>query len=51
VLLSPEGTVRTMELLDELYGRTRFSGQRKLARAIELFQRHVNLQALLSALR
>ena len=51
VLLSPEGTVRTMELLDELYGRTRFSGQRKLTRAIELFQRHVNLQALLSALR
>jgi BioD-like phosphotransacetylase family protein len=51
VLLSPEGTVRTMELLDDLYGRTRFSGQRKLTRAIELFQRHVNLQALSSALR
>ena len=51
VLLSPEGTVRTMELLDELYGRTRFSGQRKLTRAVELFRRHVNLQELADALR
>jgi BioD-like phosphotransacetylase family protein len=38
VLLSPEGTVRTVELVDELYGRTRFSGQRKIARAVELFR-------------
>ena len=51
VLLSPEGTVRTIELLDELYGRTRFSGRRKLERAIELFRQHLNLQELTEALR
>jgi len=50
VLLSPEGTVRTMELLDGLYGRTRFSGRRKLGRAIELFRKHANLDELTRAL-
>ena len=42
VLLSPEDTVRTVELVDELYGRTRFSGQRKIARAIQLFHSQFN---------
>ena len=51
VLLSPEGTVRTMELLDELYGRTRFSGQRKLTRAIELFRQQLTIEALPEAFR
>jgi BioD-like phosphotransacetylase family protein len=51
VLLSPEGTVRTVELLDELYGRTRFAGRRKLDRAVELFRQHLNLQELTEALR
>ena len=50
VLLSPEGTVRTMELLDDVYGRTRFSGQRKLARAIELVRQHGDLAQLTKAL-
>ena len=50
VLLAPDGTVRTIEVLDELYGRTRFSGRRKLARAIELFGEHLNIQQLTDAL-
>ncbi|OGO49688.1 MAG: hypothetical protein A2148_00515 [Chloroflexi bacterium RBG_16_68_14] len=50
VLLSPEETVRTVELLDELYGRSRFSGRRKLARAVELFRRHLNLPEITKAL-
>ena len=51
VLLAPEGTVRTMEALDELYGRTRFTGRRKLARAVELVREHVDLGRLNEALR
>jgi BioD-like phosphotransacetylase family protein len=39
VLLAPDNTVRTIQLVDELYGGTRFAGQRKLNRAIELFER------------
>ncbi len=50
VLLSPEGTVRTVELLDDLYGRTRFTGQRKLDRAVELFRERLDLQQLVEAL-
>jgi BioD-like phosphotransacetylase family protein len=46
VLLAPEGTVRTIELVDELYERTRFSGQRKIARAADLFRQHVDLTSL-----
>lgn len=48
VLLSPEDTVRTVELVDELYGRTRFSGRRKVARASELVQQHVDITKLAS---
>ena len=48
VLLSPEDTVRTVELVDELYGRTRFSGRRKVARASELVQQHVDIEKLAS---
>ena len=50
VLLSPEGTVRTIEVVDELYGRTRFSGTRKLDRAIGLAQKHVDAGRLLETL-
>ena len=50
VLLSPEDTVRTVELVDELYGRTRFSGQRKIARAIELFRSQFNRSEFEAAL-
>ena len=50
VLLSPEGTVRTAELLDDLYTRTRCSGQRKLQRAHELFRAHGDLDAFASAI-
>jgi BioD-like phosphotransacetylase family protein len=46
VLLAPEGTVRTVEQVDELYDRTRFSGRRKLDRAIELFRQHADLSLL-----
>ncbi len=51
VLLSPEGTVRTVELLDDLYGRTRFTGRRKLDRAVELFSERLDLRQLVEALR
>ena len=50
VLLAPDGTVRTIEVLDELYGRTRLSGRRKLARAVELFGEDLNVQQLTDAL-
>ena len=50
VLHAPEGTVRAVELLDELFGRTRFSGQRKIARAIELIGEHTDSEALAKAL-
>lgn len=50
VLLSPDGTVRTAELLDDLYTRTRFAGRRKLERASELFRRHIDAAALAAAL-
>jgi BioD-like phosphotransacetylase family protein len=48
VLLSPDGTVRTAELLTELYDHTRFRGTRKLERAIELFRANVSPGALKS---
>ncbi|MCH8901886.1 MAG: hypothetical protein IIC88_06270 [Chloroflexi bacterium] len=51
VLLSPEGTVRTVELLDDLYGHTRFTGRRKLDRAVELFRERLDLPQLVEALR
>lgn len=50
VLLAPEGTVRTVELLDELFGSTRFAGQRKLARAIELLRARIDNDKLATAL-
>lgn len=50
VLLSPEDTVRTMELVDELFPRTRFAGQRKRGRAAELVERHVDLTEITQAL-
>jgi hypothetical protein len=43
VLLSPEDTVRTVELVDELYSHTHFAGRRKIARAVELFRSHFNV--------
>ena len=51
VLLSPESTVRTVELLDDLYSRTRFTGRRKLDRAVELYHERLDLQQLVEALR
>ncbi len=39
VLLAPDNTVRTIQVVDELYAETRFAGRRKLDRAIELFER------------
>ena len=50
VLSSPETTVRAVEILDDLLGRTRFSGTRKLDRAIELVHAHVDLAAVAAAL-
>jgi BioD-like phosphotransacetylase family protein len=50
VLLAPEGTVRTIEAVDELYGRTRFAGKRKLERAVELAREHLYAGRLLEAL-
>jgi BioD-like phosphotransacetylase family protein len=50
VLLAPDGTVRTAELLDELYTRTRCSGRRKLQRAHELVRAHADLAAITSAI-
>lgn len=50
VLLAPEGTMRTAELLDELYTRTRCAGQRKLQRAHELFRAHADIEAIVSAI-
>jgi len=47
--LSPEGTVRTIELVDDLYGRTRFAGRRKVARAADLARQHVDLDAVANA--
>ncbi len=38
VLLAPDSTVRTIQVVDELYGETRFAGRRKLERAVELFE-------------
>jgi hypothetical protein len=46
VLLSPENTVRTVELIDDLYGRTRLSGQRKLERAVALARQHLQLDTI-----
>ena len=39
VLLAPDSTTRTIQVVDELYSKTRFAGRRKLERAIELFER------------
>ena len=50
VLLAPEGTVRTVEVLDELFGSTRFAGQRKLTRAIELLRARIDNDKLAAAL-
>ncbi len=50
VLLAPESTVRTVEVVDDLYGETRFGGQRKLDRAIELANEHIDLSKLTAAL-
>lgn len=50
VLLAPDNTVRTIEVVDGLYGETRFAGQRKLNRAIELANEHLDLSKITSAL-
>lgn len=50
VLLAPDNTVRTIEVVDGLYGETRFAGQRKLDRAIELANEHLDLSEITSAL-
>lgn len=50
VLLSPETTVRTISLVDELYGHTRFGGERKIARAAELLRAQLDRSALEAAL-
>lgn len=50
VLLAPESTVRTVEAIDELYGKTRFGGRRKLERAIELANEHLDLQKITTAI-
>jgi len=50
VLLAPDGTVRTVELLDELFGSTRFSGRRKLTRAIELLRGRIDNDKLAAAI-
>lgn len=50
VLLAPDGTVRTVELLDGLFGSTRFSGQRKLTRAIELLRDRIDNDKLAAIL-
>ncbi len=50
VLLAPDGTVRTVEVLDGLFGSTRFAGQRKLARAIEILTGRVDSDKLATAL-
>ncbi len=50
VLLAPDNTVRTIEVVDGLYGETRFGGQRKLDRAIELANQHLDLSKITAAL-
>lgn len=50
VLLAPESTVKTMDVVDGLYGETRFAGRRKLDRVIELVAQHVDLEKLSEAL-
>jgi BioD-like phosphotransacetylase family protein len=50
VLLSPESSVRTVEVLDGLYGHTRFSGLRKANRAGELFGRHLDGEKIVESL-
>ena len=50
VLLAPDNTVRTIEVVDDLYGETRFGGQRKLDRAIELANEHLDLSKITAAL-
>jgi hypothetical protein len=50
VLLSPEDTVRTIALVDDLYNRTRFAGERKVARAADLMRANLDRPAIESAL-
>lgn len=51
VLQVPATTPNAVEALDELYTSTRFTGRRKLERAIELCREHVDMARLLAALR
>jgi hypothetical protein len=50
VLLCQEGTVRAVELVDDLYTRTRFAGRRKLERALELARAHLTVERVLGVL-
>jgi len=50
VLLAPHETVTTVGLLDELYAHTRFAGQRKLERMVELLRERLDLEALAAKL-
>ena len=50
VLLAPEGTVRTVEVLDQLYQRTRFLGRRKLDRTLELCKRYLQPEDFAAAI-
>jgi hypothetical protein len=49
VLSAPDNTVRTIEVLDEMLGRTRFSGRRKIDRAGALMREHADNDALVQA--
>lgn len=50
VLVTSHDTVGAVRLLDDLYGRTRFSGQRKLERMAQLLREQVQTEALLTRL-
>lgn len=50
VLLTAQDTVGTVRLLDDLYGRTRFAGRRKLARMAQLLREQMETDALLAKL-
>ncbi|MEX2158205.1 MAG: DRTGG domain-containing protein [Dehalococcoidia bacterium] len=49
VLSVPDNTVRTIEVLDDMLGRTRFSGRRKVDRAAALMREHADKDALIQA--
>ncbi|MGB2693556.1 MAG: DRTGG domain-containing protein [Dehalococcoidia bacterium] len=51
VLQVPATTSNAVEALDDLYTSTRFTGRRKLERAIELCREHVDMARLRAALR